>query len=236
VRGKLALLLILILALGFLAARLFPREKAEHYPDFGGGEDEKLLPVDQGKENPDFLRFREELQSAVERKDLEYLKRHLSDKIRYTFGENHSTRGFLRAWKLDEDPSSSEFWAELDAVLSLGGTFNNEEKTIFTAPYVYTRFPEKFDPFQHQAVIAKGVKVYEKPDREAKVLGKLDYSIVKVQEEVVQKGKESWLKIQNSSGEEGFIQARYARSPVDYRASFQKTESSWELIFFVAGD
>ena len=109
-RGKLALLLILILALGFLAARLFPREKAEHYPDFGGGEDEKLLPVDQGKENPDFLRFREELQSAVERKDLEYLKRHLSDKIRYTFGENHSTRGFLRAWKLDEDPSSSEFW------------------------------------------------------------------------------------------------------------------------------
>ena len=41
-RGKLALLLILILALGFLAARLFPREKAEHYPDFGGGEDEKL--------------------------------------------------------------------------------------------------------------------------------------------------------------------------------------------------
>ena len=94
-RGKLALLLILILALGFLAARLFPGKRQSTILTSEEAKT-RLLPKIR-KENPDFLRFREELQSAVERKDPEYLKRHLSDKIRYTFGENHSTRGFLRA-------------------------------------------------------------------------------------------------------------------------------------------
>ena len=233
-RGKLALLLILILALGFLAARLFPREKAEHYPDFGGGEDEKLLPVDQGKENPDFLRFREELQSAVERKDLEYLKRHLSDNIRYTFGENHSTRGFLRAWKLDEDPSSSEFWAELDAVLSLGGTFNNEEKTIFTAPYVYTRFPEKVRSFPAPGSNRKRVKVYEN-----RIERRRSWEAGLQHRQGAGRGRpkrqESWLKIQTpqvrkASSRLGMLEAQLITGQLS------ETESSWELIFFVAGD
>ena len=118
--------------------------------------------------------------------------------------------------KLDEDPSSSEFWAELDAVLSLGGTFNNEEKTIFTAPYVYTVF-RKFDPFQHQAVIAKGSR-YMKTGSRAKVLGKLDYSIVKVQEEVVQKARKAGLRsktpqVRKASSRPGMLEAQLITGP-----------------------
>ena len=213
---------------------------SDEYPNFGGPNDVKLELVDEAGENASLTRFRDELLVSVKRKDLVFLKEHINKNIKYSFGENDGRKGFLREWGFDTNPNESRFWDELREVLTLGGTFN-EGKTIFTAPYIFTEFPEKIDAFQHVAIIDKNVKVYSEPDLDSKIIGKLDYSIVRVLDRNVNSSNtkgvsNGWLKVENFSGEAGFVLAKYTRSPIDYRASFQNIGGAWEMMFFVAGD
>ncbi|NLA58920.1 MAG: SH3 domain-containing protein [Firmicutes bacterium] len=209
------------------------------YPDLGGTEDVKLYPVDEAAENPEFEGFRKELIAAVRAKDVDFIRRHTHETIRYTFGINEGIAGFFHQWGLDTNPDESRFWDELLRVVSLGGSFRNEEKTSFVAPYVFSEFPEDIDAFQHVAIIDKRVKVYAEPSTEAEVLGTLTYSIVRVLErhfESQEARRPIWLKIETFSGNSGYIPAEYGRSPVDYRGNWIKTDGTWKMIFFVAGD
>jgi hypothetical protein len=37
-------------------------------------------------------------------------------------------------------------------------------------------------------------------------------------------------------GKKGFVKAEFVRSPIDYRAIFEKKGRNWKLTAFVAGD
>lgn len=221
-----------------------PDEKSTEpvqYTDLGGPDDVKLYPVDEATLNAEFEAFREKLMAAAKAKDVEFIKEHTDKNIHYTFGLNDQIQGFFRQWELDSNPGESLFWDELLQVLSLGGSFQNEEKTSFTAPYVYTEFPEDIDAFQHVAIIDKDVKVYAEPNTDAEVLGTLTYSIVRLLErhfkyEAANRQEPTWLRIESLSGSIGYIPARYGRSPVDYRSNWTKTDGTWKMVFFVAGD
>jgi hypothetical protein len=209
--------------------------------DLGGSNDVKLYPIDEAHENPEFEAFREKLMAVAKAKDVDFIGEHTDKAIRYTFGVNDRIEGFFRQWELDSNPGESMFWDELLQVLNLGGSFRNEEKTSFMAPYVYTEFPEDIDAFQHVAIIDKNVKVYAEPNTDAKVLGTLTYSIVKVLEsrfkfEGANRQEPTWLKIESLSGNTGYIPAEYGRSPVDYRGNWLKSDGTWKMVFFVAGD
>ena len=209
------------------------------YEDLGGANDVKLYPTDDASQNPSFESFRKELLHAIEQKDVAFIKEHLDENIKYSFGINDKVSGFLKEWKLDTEPNRSQFWHELNQVLLLGGTFNDNEKTIFTAPYIFTEFPEDLDAFQHHAVIDKNVLVYSDSDINSDIDGELNYSIVKITERDVKpiNGEaDLWIKIETLSGNTGYILNKYARSPIHYRASFRYLEDTWKLMFFVAGD
>ena len=216
-------------------------DKVVQYVDLGGSDDVKLYPVDEADENAKFEAFREKLMAAAKVKDVDFIKEHTDKNIHYTFGLNDRIEGFLRQWELDSNPEESMLWDELLQVLSLGGSFRNKEKTSFTAPYVYTEFPEDIDAFQHVAIIDKNVKVYAEPNTDAEVLGTLTYSIVRVLErhfksEAADRQEPTWLRIESRSGNTGYIPAEYGRSPVDYRGNWIKTDGTWKMVFFIAGD
>ena len=216
-------------------------ETSNEYTDLGGANDIKLYPIDEASQNADFESFRNELLEAVKQKDLEFLKEHIDENIKYSFGANDKITGFLKEWNLNTNPNESRLWDELNKVLLLGGTFNDNEKTLFTAPYVFTKFPEDIDAFQYLAIIDENVKIYTDSDINSKIEGELNYSIVKLLERddkpiEINGETTSWIKVETLSGNSGFILDKYARSPIDYRASFKNINGTWKLMFFVAGD
>ena len=196
----------------------------------------KLLPVDEANQNPDFKAFRDSLLAAIERKDLGFLLDHVDDEIGVSFGADHGKKDFIRFWKLDENPGESRIWAKLKEVLRLGGTFRDEEKTSFTAPYIFTRFPRDFDPFQgYSAITDSVVYLRAEPDSSSAVLNALRYSIVKMISEPWM-GEDSWRKIETLSGIKGYVEGRNVRNLLDLRANFTRKSGKWKMTFFIAGD
>ena len=193
-----------------------------------------LAPIDEANQNPDFRAFRDSLLAAVERKDLDFLLDHMDDQVRVNFGADHGKGDFIKFWKLNERPEESRLWYELKKVLRLGGAFSDEEKTSFTAPYLYTSFPKSFDEFLYAAIIDSVVYLREEPDSNSAVLDTLRYAVVKKASEFWT--RYSWTRIETLSGIKGYIESRNIRSPLDFRARFVKINGKWKMTFFVAGD
>ena len=49
-------------------------------------------------------------------------------------------------------------------------------------------------------------------------------------------GEYLWLKVETLGGKKGFVNAKFVRSPIDYRAIFEKKSRSWKMTAFVSGD
>ncbi len=63
---------------------------------------------------------------------------------------------------------------------------------------------------------------------------KVDYE--KSVKEETDEDKYLWLKVEILGGKKGFVNAKYVRSPIDYRAIFDKNNGKWKMTAFVAGD
>ena len=47
---------------------------------------------------------------------------------------------------------------------------------------------------------------------------------------------ESWRAVRLPDGRAGFVDRRYLRSPIDYRAAFARIDGRWQMTLFLAGD
>ena len=221
-----ALLLFCFIIFGFWGAAA----QAERY----------VMPVDEGAKDPSFLEFRNRLGLAIRTKDSKYVSSILDPKIKPGFDERENVEDFKKVWKIN-DPKS-KFWSELREAVGGGGRFSTEDGvTIFSAPYVYTDFPDDLDGFQYHVIYGENVNLREKPDGRSAVLARLTGNIIKVDEEnSITDGKKNgeylWYKIETLGGKKGFVPARNVRSPIDMRAGFQKKNGKWKMIFFVGGD
>jgi hypothetical protein len=45
-----------------------------------------------------------------------------------------------------------------------------------------------------------------------------------------------WLSVHLADGSTGYIDERYVRSPISYRAYFERMDGRWVLTMFIAGD
>lgn len=105
--------------------------------------------------------------------------------------------------------------------------------------------PEEFDQFEYHAIFGNNVNLREQPKPNAKVISKLSYNIVQIDEPSAVKRKTGpgewdwvydWHKVKTLGGKTGWVKAEFVRSPIDYRAGFQKKGGVWKMTFFVAGD
>ena len=192
----------------------------------------QLLPVDEAARQPDFFSFRAQLQTAVARHDIEAVIAVVHKGIKNSFGGDEGVDGFRRIW--NPNAADSTLWAELGAVLALGGTFDADDS--FTAPYVFSRWPNQYDGFEHVALIASDVRVREAPRSDAPALMPLSFAILPVVRSNGIAEVEGWTAVQLEGRKTGFVVTRLTRSPIDYRARFNKINGRWQMTFFLAGD
>ena len=201
-----------------------------------GAQAGKLYPVDESGQDPSFAAFRKRLIAAVRRRDARFVRSILDPEIELSFGGLQGRKDFEEMWHPER--RDSELWPVLDQLLKLGGAYDRRSRT-FTAPYVFTAFPDDMDAFEHSAIVGKGVNVRAQPSCCAAVIGTLSYDIVRVaapEPEPEPGGKHSWVAITLPNGRRGYVDARFIRSPIDYRAQFTKVRGRWRMTFLLAGD
>ena len=187
----------------------------------------RMLPVDQAATQPDFFTFRARLQAAVARRDEAAVLAVADPGIRTSFGDDDGLATFRAKLR---DPQGSA-WADLGAALALGGRFQSPDS--FVAPYVFAGWPDNLDSFECAVVVGDRVRVRVSADPGSAVVGSVSYEIVQV---LTPPREGVTTRVRLANGRPGFIASRFVRSPVDYRAIFQKTGRQWLLRAFVAGD
>ena len=189
----------------------------------------KLHPVDEASQNPDFLAFRMRLQDIVARKDTAALLEIVHRDIKIGFGGDDGVAAFQQEWK-PREPGST-LWKELGEVLRLGGTFDGP--TNFTTPYTFSRWPDGIDAFDFGAVTGSNVRIRTAPSPSAPVVETVSYAILEV---VYQPNPVDGWTVVKLDGKTAYLDSRYIRSPIDYRARFEYIEGRWRMVMFLAGD
>jgi len=205
----------------------------------------RLEFTDEGPKDTSFLKFRNALKAIIARKDARALLAVLSTDITIDFGGFGGRREFAERWKPSE--KDSQVWAVLSLVVEQGGKFDG--KTRFSAPYVFSAFPSDVDPTDNVVVINDGALMRVKPSVDAKRVRKLDRDILTIVNLVNgdsimrgsylaqhEAGDHVWYEVRDARGARGFVQAKDVRSPIDYRARFEKRKGKWLMTMFIAGD
>jgi len=192
-----------------------------------------LLPVDEGVSQPDFFTFRARLAVAIAERDTAAILDVLHPDIKVTFGGDHGIDDFKQWWQIEE--ADSKFWKEFGTVLALGGSFDAPD--MFTAPYTFSRWPRDLDSFDYVAVVGSEVRIRSLPRADAPVVTQVSYLVLQLDTESSRKDwmTEEWTAVR-IDGKKAYIATRFIRSPIDYRARFQKIDGRWRLVFFLAGD
>jgi len=197
-----------------------------------------VKPVDEAKKDASFFAFREKLIAAAKKRDARYVLSVVDKNIKNGFGGNDGIAEFKKFWKLES--ASSRFWEEFLPVITGGGTFSGAGRgKLFFAPYSFSAFPDDLDAFTHSVIFGRNVNLRPAPETEAPVVAKLSYNIVEVLNAVKNKNdaeKDDWYEVRTFGGKKGFVKAEFVRSPIDYRAGFEKKNGVWKMTFFVAGD
>jgi hypothetical protein len=192
-----------------------------------------LCPVDEGHSDASFNAFRQEILGVIFGRNHKALLKYVDPAIRTSFGDEGGVDEFRRTWKPDSPESA--LWDELAEILRLGGSFIGEgEDRTFWAPYVYSAWPEDYDPFEHVAATSGGVSVRDRPDAAARAVATADWAILQLRGEGP--ASESWRSVRTHGGQQGYVEAAAVRSPIDYRAGFRRVGGEWRLVVFVAGD
>ena len=176
----------------------------------------------------------------MESKNLSKLLTYFDKDILVSFGGDEGFDGLKRYWKLNKNPRKSEIWQEIKNAIEIGGTFENDNR--YWTPYVFTKFPEAYNTFEHAAVVGNFVRMRDKPSLQGEIIAELDYEIVKLTNVADQKretfGDEThyWNEVIRQNNQKGYIYGKYLRSPIDYRMGMTNDSGKWLITVFVAGD
>ena len=197
----------------------------------------KLLPTDDAARDAGFFIFRARLQEAVARHDTAAVLDAVDPNIRVGFAGKDGSAAFREKWKL-QDGDRSPLWAELGTVLALGGGFRGEGS--FAAPYVFSRWPEALDAFEHVAVLGTDVRVRSTPSLDGKILASLSFDVLRLSQagrsRLTPAQMKEWTAVELAGGRTGYVASRYVRSSAGYRALFNKVNGRWRMTALVAGD
>lgn len=199
-----------------------------------------VKPVDEAKKDASFFAFRTKLVEATKKRDVKFVLSIVDPNIKNSFGGDDGIANFKKNWKIER--ADSLFWNEFLLVITNGGKFSSEGNVkSFFAPYIFNSFPDDVDSFTYSAIFGSNVNLRELGDAKSKVVAQLSYNIVKVDfENSVKKPKSKneyeWLKIETLGNKKGFVSASFVRSPIDFRAGFEKVGGKWKMTAFIAGD
>lgn len=191
----------------------------------------RLCPADEGPSDASFLAFRDRLRSAVEHRSEGELTPLIATNIRTSFGSGGGIDGFRKQWRTSSN--DSKLWPTLQRIIDHGGSFQSGgDAKMFWAPYVYSKWPESVDAFEHVAALGRATPIFSKPAPGAPKIATVDWEILTVSSP----SKGDWTKVRTGSGTEGWVSNDDVYSPVGYRAGFSNRGGEWKLEALVAGD
>ena len=191
----------------------------------------RLLPVDEAARQPDFFTFRAQLLTAVARHDAAALMAVVHPNIKCDFGGGEGKAFFEEFWK--PGAPGSEVWAELAAVLALGGTLEHA-RFVCRALRAQPLAPG-YGRFEHVAVVGDRVRIRTAPRQDAETAAISSFEILPLARPSGDT-PEGWTAVTLEGEKIGYIASRFVRSPIDYRAHFSKTDGRWQMLMFIAGD
>lgn len=124
----------------------------------------------------------------------------------------------------------SKFWDDFQSVMDLGCT--KTEKS-FSCPYVYSKWPDKFDSSTYVATVKEKTPIKVKPQSSAKTIRFANFEILKLQSD---QRADGWYTIDLGDKKEGFVSHAEARGPTGFRAEFANESTGWKLKYFIEGD
>lgn len=194
---------------------------------------ETLVPVDQSESDKSFFKFKTELVKALDEKNIDFIKKSLSNKVQIGFAPDEiGKKAFISKW-LTKDKDEL-FWKEVKRILNMGCTNEKEGGVVyFACPYVYSRFPEDKDPFGWVAVTEKDVPVYADTGTSSKIIRHISYELLPFDGGV----SKVWFKIQKSSNSTySYIKRKFVHGPNNHRIIFRKENEKWVITSLIAGD
>ena len=189
----------------------------------------RLPPVDTCASAPGFAAFREKLLDVIARRDVPGLLALTDENVQLSFGGDGGHADMKRIWDLDH-PSQSRIWPKLGEALGLGCVMTEER--IAVAPSMAHSLPDRFDAFDSVVVVKRAI-LRTAPNTTAPAIGTLDWDIVTAVDGI---NPDGWTRIRTQSGHIGFVRSSTVRSPIDYRALFERRDGAWRMTAFVAGD
>lgn len=151
-----------------------------------------------------------------------------------SFGGDVGPEGFKRVYGIGQ--LNSPFWNEFYEAVRLGGVFIQAD--LFIVPYTSGDLPETADPYLSVIAIGKQTLLYAEPKEGAKVVADVTHQLLEqldIEPADLEKTGPDYLRVKADAGE-GYVKVDGVRSPLDYRAVFQKIAGEWKLVAFVAGD
>lgn len=199
------------------------------------GQERFVRPVDEASQDASFLAFRTKLIAAAERKDLKYVMGVMDPKIQLSFGGHEGLKGFRELYTKEAD-----FWKVFLPVIKNGGKWLRERGSpkIFSAPYSFSAFPDDLDGFEHNVIFGNNVNMRESPAMTGRVIERLSYNIVRItgSEPADTDKMAEWFRVETLGGKKGWVKSDFVRSPLDFRAGFEKKRGVWKMIYFISGD
>lgn len=218
-------------------------EQPTHFASTTPYESSKVTIMDESELDPSLVTFLNKLQQSVEQKDTELLLSLIAQNIKFSFGSSDKRDEFISFWQLDQNPTQSKIWGELEDALELGGSFFDPNHNTYIIPYIYSHFPEEANPYEYSAIVGKKVNIRDTPSIQGEVIAQLSLETVRNdgppsdQTYTMDDRTYPWVPIVTPQGDRGYVVKKFIRSPNDYRIGISKSISEeWEIYLFIAGD
>lgn len=199
----------------------------------------QVFPTDSAQRPEEFLGFQEAFLERIQNRDLEYLLDTVDPDFFYHPLGERGHPGFVHYFGLTEQPQDAPIWDLLMDALMLGGEFLDPEQTIYEAPYLKARFPDRLDPLRHKVAVTREVPIYERPDAAAAVIGMLRYDVVRwlppaplpsLPDDPVTGARFQWEHIETLGGLRGYVLSQHLRRPLANTVTFQRSEGGWRIV------
>ena len=137
----------------------------------------KIYPADQSVLDTTLFVFINQLQKAIDDKDIFFILDHLDEEVNNGEGYANSTDGFVDKWRLKNDVSTqlSDLWIVLRHILRNGGVINNR-RTRYVAPYYRALYPVQTPSDTTGVILGQGVRIRTAPNSSSKIMQTLSLS------------------------------------------------------------
>ena len=225
-----------------------PQPKLDNFPH------QRIVLKDQT--NPEFAKFRQQLQQAIQKRDARFVSALIPPKgLTLGFGRPNTAK------ELKLDNPKALFWSILEKAMGSTCGFADPNATTDAEGWIcptvsrdfYQQYPAKPNAppgleyeLSNVIVVGDRVNVRALPNLNSEVVGILSNEVVKFDRKRFENGQEEqinatdpmsdWTPVVLPNRKQGYVYNRYAYQALENRAIFKKVNGKWQITEMPGGD